>query len=229
MEGKVIVTGSRGNLGEAVTRKFLSAGKKVIATVEPGKSTESNYDNVQYYGVNLLEESAVNDWAENIVSKSGKIDSLVCLVGGFGMSNLLDTEVDDIHKMVRLNFFTAYHTVRAVLRNISKDNGPINIVLMGAKPAVEKHGSKGVFPYALSKTMVVELAEAINAEQDELNAQASVIVPSIIDTPPNREAMPDANFDDWVTPESIADKIVFLCSDAGKDLRDTVFKVYGNS
>jgi NAD(P)-dependent dehydrogenase (short-subunit alcohol dehydrogenase family) len=86
-----------------------------------------------------------------------------------------------------------------------------------------------VFPYVLSKSMVIKMAEVINADSKHSNTTATVIVPSIIDTPPNRAAMPDANFSDWVTPESIADKIAFICGEGGKDLRETVLKIYGNS
>jgi len=75
----------------------------------------------------------------------------------------------------------------------------------------------------------LRMAEVINADTQTNNARATVIVPSIIDTLPNREAMPEANFANWVTPESIAEKIVFVCSEKGMDLRQTVLKVYGNS
>lgn len=144
------------------------------------------------------------------------------------MSGLVESGKEALDKMIGLNFFSAFNVVKSLLNRTKGQPSPVHIVFMGAKPAVEKGGSKGVFPYALSKSMVISLADAINAESDELNAFASVMVPSIIDTPPNRESMPDANFNDWVTPESIADKIYFVCSGQGRDLRGTMLKVYGD-
>ena len=101
--------------------------------------------------------------------------------------------------------------------------------MIGAKPVFEPNAARAVFPYALSKTMIIKMAEVINADTRQNNTTATVIVPSIIDTPPNRAAMPDANFSDWVKPESIAEKIAFICGEGGMDLRETVLKIYGNS
>ena len=84
-------------------------------------------------------------------------------------------------------------------------------------------------PYALAKSSVIDLAGLINSDENLDNVQASVIVPSIIDTPPNREAMPDSNFKDWVTPEAIAQNIGHLLSDSASSLRNTILKLYNNA
>ncbi len=228
MRKNVIITGSQGNLGSAVTKKFAKEGDHVIGTVEPGKSQDQANNHVAYHEVNVLDADAVDAWVAGVLEEIDTVDALVCLVGGFGMSGLVKSGREDLDKMISLNFFSAFYVVQSFLKRTKSQDSPVHVVFMGAKPAVEKAGSKGVFPYALSKSMVISLADAINAESNELNAFASVMVPSIIDTPPNRESMPDANFDDWVTPESIADKIFFVCSEQGRDLRGTVLKVYGN-
>ncbi len=145
------------------------------------------------------------------------------------MGTLAETSHEALEKMINLNFFTAFNTIQPILRLLKDQEDRKNIVLIGAKPVFEPNAAKAVFPYALSKTMVIKIAEVINADTRQNNTTATVIVPSIIDTPPNRAAMPNANFSDWVKPESIADKIAFICSKEGRNLRETVLKIYGNS
>jgi NAD(P)-dependent dehydrogenase (short-subunit alcohol dehydrogenase family) len=210
MSKVAIITGAGGNLGKAVTRKMINSGFTVIGTTEPGKEDSS-------------------DDSQEVISRHGKIDSVICLVGGFAMATIHESSIESLQKMINLNFYTAFNIVQPVLRLLSEQKERKSIVLVGAKPVFEPHVAKMVFPYVLSKSMVIKMAEVINADSKHSNTTATVIVPSIIDTPPNRAAMPDANFSDWVTPESIADKIAFICGEGGKDLRETVLKIYGNS
>ncbi len=131
--------------------------------------------------------------------------------------------------MINPNFHTTFNTVQPALGAMKSQEFLVNIILIGAKPVVEVSVFKSVFPYAISRPMVLKMAKVINTATQTNNARATVIVPSIIDTPPNREAMPGANFADWVTPDSIAGKIAFVCSEKDKDFRQTLLKVYGNS
>ena len=83
--------------------------------------------------------------------------------------------------------------------------------------------------YGLAKSLIFRLAELMNAEAKGSNVVTSVVVPSTIDTPQNRSAMPDASFDTWVKPEAIAELIHFHCTDAAATLREPVIKVYNNA
>ena len=83
--------------------------------------------------------------------------------------------------------------------------------------------------YALSKSLLVKLASMLNEEAKDKDVITSLIVPSTIDTPVNRKAMPNANFEAWVKPEKIADIINFYCSDAASVIRQPVIRVYNNS
>jgi len=224
-----IITGATGNLGKAVTQKMVSTGYTVIGTTEPGKDNPSGDAHLVYKAVDLTDPEEAESFIAEVVSKYGKIDAAICLVGGFEMATLAETSHEALEKMINLNFFTAYNTIQPILRLLKDQEDRKNIVLIGAKPVFEPNAAKAVFAYALSKTMVIKIAEVINADTRQNNTTATVIVPSIIDTPPNRAAMPNANFSDWVKPESIADKIAFICSKEGRDLRETVLKIYGNS
>ncbi len=223
------ITGATGNLGKAVTRKMIDSGFTVIGTTEPGKDVSSEDEQVTYRVVDLTDPEATDTLIQEVVSRYGKIDAVICLVGGFDMATISESSQNALQKMINLNFFTAFNVVQPVLRILSDGEKRKSIVLVGAKPVFEPKIAKTVFPYALSKSMVIKMAEVINAGSHLNNTTATVIVPSIIDTPPNREAMSDADFSDWVSPESIADKIAFICGEGGKDLRETVLKIYGNS
>ncbi len=161
------------------------------------------------------------------MKKYQKLDAVIMLVGGFAMGNIREASSDDMMKMLTLNYFTAFHSAQNAIKWMNEATGG-KLIFVGAKPAVEGGGA-AVLPYAISKSAVIKLAEIINEDKNNKNIQASVIIPSIIDTPPNREGMPDANFDNWVKPEEIAENIAFLISDKANVLRDTVLKIYNNS
>jgi NAD(P)-dependent dehydrogenase (short-subunit alcohol dehydrogenase family) len=224
-----IITGSTGNLGKAVTKEIVKAGFTVIGTVEPGKTEQSLDQQVTYKVVDLMDARASKLFVQEIKSTYGKINAAICLVGGFDMASILETNHEDLEKMINLNFYTAFNIVQPVIESAIDQEEMVSIILVGAKPVFEPRSSKMIFPYTLSKSMVVKMAETINIDSKNHNATATVVVPSIIDTRQNRDAMPDANFLDWVSPESIAEKITFICGEGGRDLRETVLKIYGNS
>lgn len=224
-----IITGATGNLGKAVTRKMLNSGFSVIGTTEPGKDVQSKDEHLTYKSVDLIDPVAAQSFIEEVVSDYGKINAVICLVGGFDMATLSDASYEAVQKMINLNFFTAFNTIQPILRLLKDQTERNSIVLIGAKPVFDPNVGKAVFPYAISKSMLLKMAEMINADSKQSNVTATVVVPSIIDTPPNRSAMPDANFANWVSPVSIAEKIAYVCGEGGRDLRETVLKIYGNS
>jgi NAD(P)-dependent dehydrogenase (short-subunit alcohol dehydrogenase family) len=103
------------------------------------------------------------------------------------------------------------------------------IVLVGARPALQPRDGASNVAYGLSKSLVLRLAEILNAEGADHNVVTSVIIPSTIDTPDNRAAMPKADFTKWVRPEDIAATIAFILSQPAQMLREPVFKVYGDA
>lgn len=228
--GKVaIITGATGNLGTAVTEKFIAEGYMVFGTIEPGMRTEAHQDtdNLQYWEADLTDEEVAKVFLKEILDECGHIDALVMLVGGFAMGSIEDTSTEEIDHMIKLNFNTAYHLARPYLQITQKQKSMGRLVFVGARPALELHNASSMAAYALSKSMVVNLAEIINADSAKHNATASVIVPSIIDTPPNRKAMPTADHSKWVSPQAIADTIAFICSDQSASIRQGVYKLYG--
>jgi NAD(P)-dependent dehydrogenase (short-subunit alcohol dehydrogenase family) len=144
------------------------------------------------------------------------------------MGKIEATSGDDLKKQLALNFDTAYNVARPVYRHMVANNYG-RIVLIGSRPALQPADGKNMIAYAMSKSLLFRLAEYINAESKGKNVTATVIVPSTIDTPPNRKSMPDADPSKWVKPGDLAEIMQFVISDSGSALRETVLKVYNNS
>jgi len=230
MKKNIIITGAAGNLGKACVEKFIKEGYSVIATVSPGKKlafvAESGVDIIE---VDLADENKTEFAINKLISKYKIIDAGLFLVGGFAVGGIKETDGNQLKKLYALNFETAYYAVRPIFLHMLSQAHAGRLVLVGARPALEAHSGKDLLAYSLSKSLLFKLAEYLNAEGAEKNIVTSVVVPGVIDTPQNRQAIPEANFSDWVTPEAIAEAMYFLVSSDGNQLRDPVLKVYGNA
>jgi NAD(P)-dependent dehydrogenase (short-subunit alcohol dehydrogenase family) len=131
--------------------------------------------------------------------------------------------------MYRLNFLTTYHIARQVFLQMQKQVEGGQIIFTGSRPALHPEQAKDMLSYAFSKSLVFRLAEVINEEGKGYGIAATVVVPGTIDTPQNRTAMPEADFTNWVTAAEVAENIYHLMTPAGKQLRESILKVYGES
>ncbi len=225
-----IVTGASGNLGQAVVKKFINEGYFVVGTIIPNDSVEINFpaDKFKKIVVDLMKEDDAQKFIDGVISKHASIDVAVLTVGGFAMGKIADTKTADIMKQYKLNFETAYNIARPTfVQMINQNSGRIFIV--GSKPGLDARNGKGMVAYGLAKSLIFRLAELMNDEAKGKNVVTSVIVPSTIDTPQNRKAMPDANFNNWVKPEAIADVIYWHCTDEASVVREPVIKVYNHA
>jgi NAD(P)-dependent dehydrogenase (short-subunit alcohol dehydrogenase family) len=225
-----VVTGSSGNLGQEVVRKFIAEGYKVVGTVTPNDPGSFDFPPGQFEKVvvDLMIEESSAVFIQSVIDKHKNIDAAVLTVGGFAMGKMADTKAADIFKQYKLNFETAYHVARPVFAQMMTQASG-RIFLIGSKPGMDARNGKGMVAYGLAKSLIFRLAELMNDEAKGHNVVTSVIVPGTIDTPQNRKSMPDANFSSWVKAEEIADTIYYYCSDAARSLREPVIKVYGNS
>lgn len=227
MQKVALITGATGNLGKAVVREFLNAGYRVVGTVEPGQSVDKTSD-VHYLEANLGDERAAGRVVASVVETFGRLDAAIMLVGGFAMGNISNTGGAELDQMFALNFKTAYFTAKPAFEQMKLKGGG-RLVFVGAKPALEHAAAKETLAYALSKSLIFNLSSILNEAGRHSGITSSVVVPSIIDTPPNRDSMPDADFTKWVKPEKIAKTILFVCSEEGSALRQGVYKLYGDS
>lgn len=226
----VIVTGASGNMGQAVVKKFLSEGYRVIGTAVPNDTVPLEIDdaNFEKITVDLMNEDDSSKFVNGIIEKYKTIDVVVSTVGGFAMGSVEKTSTSDIYKQYKLNFETAYNVARpAFVQMLKQDSG--RIFLVGSRPGLDAKSGKGMVAYGLGKSLIFRLAELMNDEAKGKNVVTSVLVPSTIDTPQNRKSMPDANPANWVKPEAIADTVYFYCTESAAALREPVIKLYNNA
>lgn len=226
----ILITGANGNLGAATVKKFLDNDYRVVATARSGSELgfAVGHSNFELHQVDLADENAVTLFAKEAINLYGTIDGALFLAGGFATGNIEDTSGAELKKMFSLNFETAYFIARLVFQHMLQNNYG-RIVFIGARGALLPEQGKTSLAYTLSKSLLFRLAELLNATAKGKNVTASVVVPSIIDTPPNRRSMPDADFSKWPTPEEIADVLEYICSEKNTALREPVYKVYGNA
>ncbi|MEZ4956486.1 MAG: SDR family NAD(P)-dependent oxidoreductase [Saprospiraceae bacterium] len=225
----ILITGANGNLGTEVTKNLYKKGYNILATI--GRSSaepelQKMTQNIQM--INLTDESETQQYVNEITQNHPNLKAAVLLVGGFALGDFEETDSTAIDKQVSLNFKSAYFIVRPLIKYFEK-NGGGQFVFIGARPALDAEAGKNMLAYALSKAMVMHLVELINDVGRGKNISATVIIPSIIDTPANKAGMPDADFSKWVKASDIAETIAFILSDTGQNIRETTIKMYNEA
>lgn len=227
---QVLITGGTGGLGLGVTPKVLATGAEVTlpyiveSEVERLKHILSPAELVRTHFVptDLGKEASVAELVEGM----DRVDALIHLVGGFSMGKTHEYAFEDWQRDLNLNLNTTFLVCKHSLKRMLQHNYG-RIVTVGSRGAVDPGGQLAA--YCAAKAGVVALTKAIADETKGTNITANTILPSIIDTPTNREAMGENNADQWVKPESLADVICFLASDAAQDVRGAAIPVYGNA
>ena len=218
----VLVSGASGNLGEQVVREFINLNHKVVGLVRRKKQNSENPDYL-ILEADLLKEDETAQSVASAISQTGKIEIAVLTAGGFAMGTIASTTISDLEKYYKLNFETAYNVARPLLMHMQKNRkGKIFFIGSGVGLDTQK-GSKSV-AYTLSKSLLFQLANIINAAMEETDVQAHVIVPGTIDTPQNRQAMPNADFSQWFTPADIA-KVIYHHSKLKNSIGNTVIVI----
>ena len=219
----IVVSGADGNLGSAVVDKLLEENAQLCGLYSNAEKVKAETRPITKYAADLTDSEESKNVVHQAKSALGALHGAVLTVGGFAMGNIKNTSAEDIEKQIRLNFFTAYNMVKPLMQQMEQGG---HIFLVGAKPVLNRNEMKDKLAYGLAKQLLFNLAEVINADRDKTGIQCSVIVPSIIDTPPNRESMPKANYNDWVKPEEIADTIYYHLTHPY--LKEATIKTYGN-
>jgi len=230
----VLVAGGTGGLGRAVSRAFLEEGARVVVTYRDQKEFDSlkseagaNGSSIEGHVVDVTDESAVRQLLDRILAQHGRLDALVNTVGGYaGGVSLWELETKVFDRMLALNLRSGYVLSRAAMPAMLKQKHGA-IVNIASKAAVD-HGA-GAAAYAASKAAALALMDSLAADAKGTGVRVNSILPSIIDTEPNRKAMPNADFAKWPKPEEIARVILFLCSDDAKVIQGAAIPVYGDS
>ncbi len=228
--GITIVTGATGAFGSVLVKALAARGDRVIAVVRPGgKSDElANEPGVSRKEIDLLSRDG---WklALDEIERDGLVpDGAVLSAGNWMGGERLHESTDDRiwRAMLENNLETAHTSLASLLPGMVKRRRG-SVVLVGSRAVERPWESAGASAYAVAKAAVVALARVTAQEVIAEGVRVNVVLPSIIDTPPNRAAMPNADFTRWVAPEALAGTIAFLLSDAARDVTGSVIPVYG--
>jgi len=232
LEGTILVTGGTGALGTAVLRELLGSGARVVSTwIAPERRDRVSEELGSQELLELVEADLTTDDGPRAAVEAAvsgpPLAALVNLVGGFAAGGRAhEAPPDEIERMLELNLMTAYRATRAALPAMLQQGGG-SIVCVGAKAALEPFS--GAAGYIASKAAVIAFVRALAAEYRDDGIRANAVLPSVIDTPANREAMPDADQSKWVPPVEIARVIRFLCSPDSTPTSGAAIPVYGGA
>ncbi|HVY03968.1 MAG TPA: SDR family oxidoreductase [Caulobacterales bacterium] len=217
----IIVTGGLGVLGRAVTALAQARGAHV-AIIDAAPAPGADQEAFVQGGVDLTDAGAAQKAVDAVRARFGAVHGLANIAGTFRWQTLADGDIAAWDLLFRINLLTAVAVSKAALPALAESRGAI--VNIGANGAVK--AGAGMGPYAASKAGVAKLTESL-AEEMKGKVRVNAVLPSIIDTPANRKDMPDADFSAWVTPEALAETILFLLSDAAQPITGALIPVTG--
>jgi len=224
MDGKVIVvTGALGALGKVVAEVALARGARVAGVDYGTSQIAATADRIEFGGVDLSDPAQAKKAIDAVASHFGRLDALVNIAGGFAYETVAEGDPKTWQRMYALNVLTALNASRSAIPHLTT-SASARIVNVGAMGALQ--AGSGMGAYAASKAGVHRLTEALAAEwKGKITVNA--VLPSTIDTPANRASMPKADFGKWVTPQELADVILFLVSDAASAVTGALLPVSG--
>jgi NAD(P)-dependent dehydrogenase (short-subunit alcohol dehydrogenase family) len=224
----VLITGAGGSLGSAIVEAFDDAGAQVCGADVVGPESEDfslDPDRVCYHQGDFTDEGDVERVVGDVIDEHGRLDALCNVAGTWrGGDPLHETDEDTFDFLFDVNLKTMFLASKHALPHLQETEGAI--VSVSSRSSLE--GGEGDGIYRASKAGVRRLTETV-AEENRGTVRANAVMPSVIDTPMNREMMPDADHDSWVDPADIADTVLALCSEATGVTSGAAVPVYGEA
>ena len=228
MKNKVVlITGANGGLGSSITNTFLATGASVTGVSNKISATEFPQPNFTAVSADLTKANRVNDVVQSVVTREGRLDILIHLLGGFaGGKSIAETDDATWEQMQDLNLTSAFYVLRAAIPHLRK-SGKGRIVAIGSLAAVEPHSEIGA--YVTFKSALVSLVRTVALENRDAGLTANLILPDTMDTPGNRKAMPDADPRKWVATQDVAELALWLADDRAAHNTGTAIPITANS
>ena len=230
MAGSALITGGTGGLGSAVTQGFLDAGWRVVVPIydDAERDRVPEHERLVLAPADLAEESSAAAVAALAAGDAAApLRAVVNLVGGFAEGERVHaTPVAEFEAQLRLNLRPTYLVCQAALPHLLAGGGGA-IVCVSSRAALRPFA--GAAGYIVGKAAVLAFVDALAAEYRKDDIRVNAILPSVIDTPANRRAMPDADHGRWVRPQQIAEVIRFLCEDGSQAISGAHVPVYGRA
>jgi NAD(P)-dependent dehydrogenase (short-subunit alcohol dehydrogenase family) len=228
--GKVVlITGAAGQVGQVVAREFAANGARLALVDRQNDRLKEMFNTIDRAlligAIDITRPESVATMAEKVNSELGRIDALINLAGGWrGGEPLHEVTPETWDFVMNLNAKSMFLASRAVIPfMIAQGSG--KIVSVAAKSGLQ--GAANTSVYNASKSVIIRLTESMSAELKDKGINVNCVLPTIIDTPQNREQMPKADTSKWVTPEEIAAVLMFLASDAASAIHGAAIPVYG--
>jgi NAD(P)-dependent dehydrogenase (short-subunit alcohol dehydrogenase family) len=224
--GKVaLITGAKGGLGSFVTKAFLEAGASVAGVSRSIGASDFNHPRFAAIPTELRSGEAAETALDETVSRFGRVDVVVHLMGGWaGGSRLEDTDEATFERMLDMNLRSTFFVIKAAARRMRAQRSG-RLLAIGSKAAHEPQQKAGA--YSVSKSALVALMRAFAYELRDSGVTANVLLPATMDTPQNRAAMPGADPSRWVRPSHVAQMLVFLASDAASAISGAAIPIFG--
>ena len=214
----MLITGGAGALGQTVVPAFVSAGASVIL----GDLNPPQLSGVTSLKADFTDQTQVRDLVNEVLRTSGRLDALINLIGGFASGRVVDTDVSLWQRMVAMNLTSAFLLSKAVLPSmLERRQG--RIVHVAARAALEPF--PGAAAYIVSKAGLIALIRTLSTELDGTGVTVNGVLPTTIDTPANRNAMPTVDPSKWAKPESIARTLMFLASDGASQINGALIPI----
>jgi len=223
-----LITGASGGLGGPVTEIFLGAGFRVAAVARKWNDAGPGADAglIRLNADTGIEASAMSV-VQTTLSSYGRIDALIHLVGGFaGGDGVAETPVDQWQQMMSVNCWSAVTMMRAAIPPM-RAAGRGRVIVVGSKAATDPQSHYAA--YAASKAALIAVARSAADELKNTGVTVNAVLPNTIDTEANRKAMGAANAGKWVQPASIGSLLLWLCSDAGRDVNGAMIPIDGRT
>jgi len=225
MAAEVLVAGGTGALGAAVVKELVASGHQVGATwvVERERERLEGLEGVELIKADLFDPNE----AASAVASIHDVEAVVNLVGGYAEGGRVhEIDPEEFDRLMRLNLRPNILLARAAIPRFLRRGGGA-FVAVSARPALRPFA--GAAPYIVSKAAVLSFIQTLDAEYRQDGIRANAVLPSVIDTPANRAAQPDADFSKWVAPEEIAKVLRFLVSSESAPTSGAAIPVYGRA
>lgn len=224
----VLITGASGHLGRAVAQAFHRQGARLVLLdrqAPSGDAAPFDADRTRFLEVDLLDRESVMQAVARAVEQFGGLTTVCHIAGGFRMGEAVhETTAATWDFLMDLNARAFIHVAAATVPVLLQRGGG-RIVSVGAGAAAR--GAAHMGAYSASKSALIRLTESMSAELKGRGIHVNCVLPTIIDTPDNRRAMPDADPSSWVAPDALADVIAFLASDAARAVHGAAIPVSG--
>jgi NADP-dependent 3-hydroxy acid dehydrogenase YdfG len=205
----VAITGAAGTIGSVTAEVFDDAGWD-LALIDVGDENratlEASFPDAQVFDTDLTDETATMEAFASLWEEQEALDAVLAIAGGFAMQQAVESTADDYQHMMDLNFRTLFHTARAAVPLLTRADHSF-LLGVSAPAALEGQAEAGL--YGASKAAVASYVQSLGKEEREAGLRTTVLYPmGVVDTPANRDAMPDADPSAWITPRELADHML---------------------